>query len=75
MDEREWQPIETVPEGEHVLLRWPKGGGMECAMVFRDDLSRLSYWTHSGPNSGSDWVPRDREVPTHWRRRSEVLKP
>ncbi len=67
-----WEPIATVPEGTHVLLWFPLGergvGGMETAMVFRgypDNPGGLSYWTHGGPNSGSDWEPR--EPPTHWR--------
>lgn len=71
----EWQPIETVPEGEHVLLYWPEGekglGGMECATVFFEPDgwnggSRYAYWTHGGPNSGIDWNARDNEEPTHW---------
>lgn len=67
----EWQPIETVPEGEHVLLWFPKGergnGGIECATIFKGDTihpSGMSFWTHGGPNSGSDWDPE--EAPTHW---------
>jgi hypothetical protein len=67
----DWQPIETLPEGEHVLLYWTKGerggGGIECATVFRGLIGYdWSYWTHGGPNSGSDWETRDYEIPTHW---------
>ena len=65
-----WQSIETMPEGEHVLLYWQHGergiGGMECATVYRGSDGRLSYWTHGGPNSGLDWEARDDEAPTHW---------
>lgn len=66
-----WFPIESLPEGRNVLLYFPYGekgvGGMECAMVFRSELDgSWSYWTHGGPNSGSDWEPRDDERPTHW---------
>jgi hypothetical protein len=69
----DWQPIETAPEGEHVLFYWPHGekgvGGMECATMFRGDVwssTGMSFWTHGGPNSGTDWEPRDGENPTHW---------
>lgn len=68
-----WQPIETAPEGVNILLYWTEGelgvGGMECAMIFRGDphsKSGLSFWTHGGPNAGSDWEPRGGEAPTHW---------
>lgn len=71
----EWRPIETAPEGEHIMLFWPGGergnGGIECATIFRDETGALSYWTHGGPNAGSDWEPRDGERPTHWRRLPE----
>lgn len=64
----DWRPIETVPQGEHVLLYWPEGergnGGMECATVYHGDP--MSFWTHGGPNSGLDWEPRNDEKPTHW---------
>lgn len=71
--EREWRPIETAPEGEHVMLWWPEGergiGGIECATIFRGDphsSTGMSFWTHGGPNSGTDWEPRNSEKPTHW---------
>lgn len=81
MTETEWRPIDTLPEGIHVLLWFPHGekgnGGMEAATCFwnedharRDPMSipqnrfRLSFWTHGGPNAGSDWEPK--EMPTHW---------
>lgn len=67
-----WQPIETLPEGVHVLLWFPKGergiGGMETATVYRepDGPSRCGYafWTHGGPNAGSEWDTD--EAPTLW---------
>ena len=69
----EWQPIDTVPEGVHVLLYWLKGersiGGMEAATVYRSTQplsDPLTFYTHGGPNAGSDWEPADREMPTHW---------
>lgn len=67
-----WQPIETVPEGEHVLLWFPKGekgnGGMECARLYRESDGGLppGGWTHGGPNSGSDWDWGYDDMPTHW---------
>jgi len=69
----EWHPIETVPDGQHVLLWFPRGecgiGGMECATVYRHDeqsSTGFSFWTHGGPNAGDDWEPRNSEAPTHW---------
>jgi hypothetical protein len=66
-----WQPIATVPEGEHVLLWFPNGekgtGGFEAATVFRAPDGWLDCgWTHGGPNSGSDW--EFCEQPTLWMR-------
>ncbi|HXT81363.1 MAG TPA: hypothetical protein VN702_17490 [Acetobacteraceae bacterium] len=64
-----WQPIETIPEGVHVLLYFPVGergsGGIEAATVLRAG-DGFSYWTHGGPNSGMDWYPHDNEMPSHW---------
>lgn len=71
--DREWFPIASVPEGEHVMLFWPEGekgvGGIECATVYRNDDSIFSpcgynFWTHGGPNAGSDWSTK--EAPTLW---------
>lgn len=66
-----WQPISEAPEGEHVLLWFPKGergiGGVECGTFWREpDGSIECFWTHGGPNSGGDWEARDGEQPTHW---------
>lgn len=66
-----WEPIETVPEGEHVLLWFPQGergnGGMETATVIRHDDGGLSFWSHGGPNSGMDFEPSvEGDLPTHW---------
>jgi hypothetical protein len=66
-----WRPIDTVPDGEHVLLWFPDGergiGGIEAATVFHKDDGSLDHhgWTHGGPNSGSDW--EFCEQPTRWR--------
>lgn len=67
----DWQPIETAPEGAHVLLFWKDGekgvGGIEAATFFRDEDGRITtLWTHGGPNSGLDWSPHNFEQPTHW---------
>lgn len=65
----EWQPIETYEDGEHVLFWLPHGergvGGMETGMLFRGD-GDWHFWTHGGPNSGSDFEMF--EKPTHWMR-------
>ncbi len=66
----EWQPIETLPEGEHVLLWFPHGergiGGIEAATVFRHEegAGPMYGWTHGGPNAGTDW--EFCEPPTRW---------
>ena len=67
-----WRPIDTVPEGEQVLVWFERGqrgvGAMECAVVFKGDANApggYSLWTHGGPNSGSDWQLDS--APTHWR--------
>lgn len=63
-----WKPIETAPEGEHILLWFPVGergvGGIEAATIFREGGRIVSFWTHGGPNSGFDWDSN--EQPTHW---------
>lgn len=63
----QWRDIASLPEGQHVLLYLPNGergvGGMETAMVFKDG-DGWSYWTHGGPNSGSDFELV--EKPTHY---------
>jgi len=65
----DWQPIETVPWGQHVLLYFPNGergiGGIETATLYEDDPDPLLCgWTHGGANAGSDWGLCER--PTHW---------
>lgn len=66
-----WYPISCLPEGEHVLLYWPVGergvGGIECATVYRNSAwPHFDYWTHGGPNGGSDFDATNYEKPTHW---------
>ena len=67
----DWQPIETAPGGRHILIWFPKGetgnGNMETATICRDENEPfgMSFWTHGGPNSGSDWEAF--EAPTKWR--------
>lgn len=63
----DWQDIETVPDGQRVLL-WlehgEKGNGeIAVGMVVRLGPDVVdSYWTWGGPNSGSDIDER----PTKW---------
>jgi hypothetical protein len=71
MSDNGWRPIETVPEGEHVLLWFPHGecgnGGIEAGTVFREPPSGkldTGAWTHGGPNAGTDW--EFCEPPTMW---------
>jgi hypothetical protein len=56
----EWQPIETVPEGEMVIV-WAENlnrglPSAEVVMVFKDgpDPGDWAYWTNGGPNAGDD---------------------
>jgi hypothetical protein len=62
-----WQPMETCPEGEHVLLWLQNGekgnGGIETATVFFDEPN-WTYWTHGGTNAGDDFELIER--PTMW---------
>lgn len=66
----EWQPMETYKDGDHVLFYFPHGergnGGIETAMLFRRG-DCWDFWTHGGPNSGSDFEVADNERPTMWR--------
>ena len=56
-----WKPIEDAPEGEHILVYMPHGergnGGIEAVTLFKGfyDGDEWSYWTHGGPNAGSDF--------------------
>lgn len=79
----DWQPIETLPEAEHVALWFPKGergvGGIECATVYLEgdggfSKTGMAFWTHGGPNAGTDWEPRNEEKPTRWARLNEPVK-
>ena len=58
--EREWQPIETAPKDERVLVCWPSG--LMTTSRYSDELD--------------DWLPamatgRD---PTHWMPLPELLE-
>lgn len=63
----DWQPMDTVPEGERVFLFLPEGekgnGELAIGMVFRNYSGLIDcYWTWGGPNSGSDID----EAPVFW---------
>ncbi|WP_283393178.1 hypothetical protein [Photobacterium phosphoreum] len=66
----EWSP-ETCPEGFNVLFWFEQGerggGGMEYLQMLLtgDQHDPVSFWTHGGPNSGSDYYSE--ELPSHWR--------
>ena len=65
-----WFPIESLPEGRHVLLYFEEGekgnGGIECGTVYFNDRDLWTYMTHGGANAGDFWEPRNNEKPTHW---------
>lgn len=59
MVDLEWKPIESVPDGERVMLFLEKGekgnGEIAVGIVYRDDDGTIDcYWTWGGSNSGSD---------------------
>jgi hypothetical protein len=64
----DWQPIETVPDGERVLLFLEGGekgnGEIAVGMMIREPDGSVPtyYWTWGGPNSGSDID----EKPVRW---------
>lgn len=70
----EWQPIETAPDGEMVLLSIPDANrgnwGCEVGMMLRnpeDPTGRgYSLWSNGGPNGGSDLHFDAMLPPTHW---------
>lgn len=66
-----WQDITNLPTGEHVMLYWQTGergtGGIECATVLRKG-EVWEYWTHGGPQQGTQYYPPNGERPTLWRR-------
>ena len=58
-----WQPIETAPEHEPILI-WVPGvnrGHASAEVVIR---VADSFWTNGGPNAGDDLYFE--EAPTHW---------
>lgn len=67
-----WQPIATAPEGKHILLYWEHGergnGGIEAGTIYRldDGTWDTCYWTHGGPNAGSDIEFPNGECPSRW---------
>lgn len=72
----EWQPIETAPEFEPILVTAPKAnrGHDSCEVVVLvrhpeyegPDGKLFSFWTNGGPNGGSDLWFDEEEYPTHW---------
>ena len=70
-----WQPIETVPDCEPVLV-WAPGlhrgrASAEVVVVYREgetNISGWAWWTNGGANGGTDF---DADYwhhgwPTHW---------
>lgn len=70
-----WQPIETAPEGEPILVFVPRAhrglDSCEVVVVCRLD-DEMTFWTNGGPNGGSDFhfgaSAHAGDSPTHWMR-------
>lgn len=64
----EWQPIETAPDSEPILVNAPGADrgrdSCEVVVVVRTD-GEIYYWTNGGPNGGSDLFFKY-GLPTHW---------
>jgi hypothetical protein len=71
----EWQPVETAPKDERILLWYPKWDGLEGVVVVgcwhRDEFGRppQPHWTN---DSSLDWEYTYHHQPTHWRRIPEA---
>ncbi len=64
----EWQPIETIPHGEAVLVHRPgMRDGVDVASFYpAEDGMEEHWWTSGGPNAGSDYTLSPEEKYTHW---------
>jgi len=62
-----WQPIETAPEHEPILVWVPEENrgwdSAEVVIIYRTETG-MSFWTNGGSNGGSDVYFR--KEPTHW---------
>lgn len=60
----EWQPIETIPPRENVLVyRRGRRGEIDVAQFWPAEDGRAAcWWTAGGPNAGSDYE----DTNTHW---------
>lgn len=69
MSMSEWQPIETAPESEPILVFAPKAhrGHDSCEVVVLYHVDgEIHWWTNGGANAGSDLYFEPDETPTHW---------
>jgi hypothetical protein len=58
MEKMGWQPIETVPNGEDVLLFVPKIGvviAMQCGE--ENDVPKYLDWNAYDPGTPTHWMP------------------
>jgi hypothetical protein len=58
----EWQPIETAPKGETVILLW-------CPESWDTDCVRIGFWSESDwydDESASHPITDMYGAPTHW---------
>lgn len=63
----EWQPIETAPESEPILV-WAdnlhRGIPSAEVVVVVCSEGEMTFWTNGGPNAGDDLFFET--SPTHW---------
>jgi hypothetical protein len=50
----EWQPIETAPNMEHVMLYFPKGEHVIALMLKEGDFDTVGY---VGDDKPTHWMP------------------
>ncbi len=67
----EWQPIDTAPENEPILVFVPRANrgrdSCDVVIVYRY-AGGPSYWTNGGPNAGDPLLFDEWDIgpPTHW---------
>ena len=62
-----WQPIDTAPESEPILVWAPmlhRGNPSAEVVVLYRNGDEINYWTNGGANGGDNiWFEAE---PTHW---------
>lgn len=54
----EWQPIETAPKGERVLVYFPRTGRKEAMIIAASNPTGSQWWAkHIGNLFPTHWMP------------------